>query len=63
MREPVQMLFDKFIEFGRKNHCPIYKGTAVNETVFRVFRKAASKRGYDLNRTELVDFLGRKKNG
>ena len=61
MREPVVMLFDKFSEFGKKKHCPIYKGTAINETVFRVFRKAASKRGYILHKTELVDFLGRKK--
>jgi len=61
LREPVVMLFDKFFEFGVSKHAPIYKGTAVNETVFRVFRKAASKRGYVLHRTELVDFLGRKK--
>jgi len=61
MREPVIMLFDEFFKFGKEHHCPIYKGTAVNETVFRVFRKAASKRGYYLHRTELVDFLGRKK--
>jgi len=61
MREPVQMLFDKFYEFGKQKHAPIYKGTAINETIFRVFRKAASKRGYVLHKTELVDFLGRKK--
>jgi hypothetical protein len=61
MRKPVMMLLDKYIEFGKKNHAPIYKGTAINETVFRVFRKAASKWGYELHRTELVDFLGRKK--
>ena len=61
MREPVQMLVDRFIEFGKQNHAPIYKGTALNEAVFRVFRKAASKRGYDINKTELIDFLGRLK--
>jgi len=61
MREPVQMLLDEFIEFGKKKRCPYYKGTAVNEPVFRVFRKAASKRGYELNKTELIDFIGRKK--
>ena len=61
MREPVQMLVDKFIEFGKAKRAPIYKGTALNEAVFRVFRKAASKRGYELNKTELIDFLGRKR--
>lgn len=60
MREPVQMLLDKFLEFGKRNNAPIYKGTAINEAVFRVFRKAASKRGYKLEVTPLVDFIGRK---
>ena len=60
MREPVQMLLDKFLEFGRRNNAPIYKGTAINEAVFRVFRKAATKRGYKLHITPLVDFIGRK---
>ncbi len=61
MREPVVMLLDKFIEFGKQKHAPIYKGTALNETIFRVFRKAASKKGYMLHPTGLIDFLGRKK--
>jgi hypothetical protein len=60
MRQPVQMLVDKFIEFGKINHAPIYKGTAINQAVFRVFRKAASKRGYDLQESALIDFIGRK---
>jgi hypothetical protein len=61
MRQPVQMLVDKFIEFGKTNHAPIYKGTAINQAVFRVFRKAASKRGYDLQESALIDFIGRAK--
>lgn len=61
MREPASMLLDEFIEFGKRKHAPIYKGTAVNEAVYRVFRKAASKRGYNLEVTPLVDFIGRKK--
>lgn len=59
MREPIQLLLDKFIEFGKTNHAPIYTGTATNETVFRVFRKAALKIGYKLEKTKLVDFMGR----
>ena len=61
MRQPVQMLLDKFIEFGKTNHAPIYRGTAINQAVFRVFRKAASKRGYVLHESPMVDFIGRKK--
>jgi hypothetical protein len=60
MREPAQMLLDEFINFGKKKHSPIYKGTAINQAVFRVFRKAAAKRGYQLEVTPLVDFIGRK---
>jgi len=52
---------DKFIEFGIEKHAPIYKGTAINDAVYRVFRKAASKRGYEFDVTPLVDFIGRKK--
>ncbi len=61
MREPIQMLVDEFYKFGVKKHAPLYKGTALNESVFRVFRKAASKRGFELNKTTLIDFIGRKK--
>ena len=61
MREPVQMLLDKFIEFGKLKRAPIYKGTAINEAVYRVFRKAASKMGYEFDVTPLIDFIGRKK--
>ena len=61
LRQPVQMLLDKFIEFGKEKRAPIYKGTAINDRVFRVFRKAASKRGYELDVTPLIDFIGRKK--
>ena len=60
MREPVQLLWDEFEKFGKKMHAPTYKGTAINEAVFRVFRKAANKKGYTLERTPLVDFIGRK---
>ena len=61
MREPVELLLDEFIAFGKKKHAPIYKGTAINESVYRVFRKAASKRGFEFEITPLIDFIGRKK--
>ena len=59
MREPIELLLDKFIEFGKKHHAPIYTGTATNEAVFRVFRKAALKIGYKLEKTPWIDFMGR----
>ncbi len=63
MAEPISMLIEEFIKFGIKNNAPLYEGDAVNETIFRVFRKAAYKRGYELTKTELVNFVGRKING
>jgi hypothetical protein len=59
MREPIEMLIEKFIKFGIENHAPIYTGTAINEAVFRVFRKAGAKRGLKLEKTLLIDFMGR----
>lgn len=61
MSEPISLLLDKFIDFGIKHNCPLYEGTAINETVFRVFRKAASARDYELIKNEFVDFMGRKR--
>jgi hypothetical protein len=64
MREPVSQLIDEFIKFGIKNNSPYYEGEAINEAVFRVFRKSAFKKGLEIDRTSLINFLGRKtKNG
>jgi len=60
-REPVEMLLKKFIKFGKKNRCPIYQGYAINETLFRVWRKAASKLNLDVQKTDIVNFVGREK--
>lgn len=59
MREPIQLLIEKFIAFGKENHAPIYTGTATSEAVFRVFRKAGAKQGLKLEKTSLIDFMGR----
>jgi hypothetical protein len=61
MSEPISMLIDKYIEFGIKNNAPLYEGDAINEVIFRVFRKAAFKKGLNLTKTELVNFVGRKR--
>ena len=60
MRQPVEMLLERFIEFGKEKRAPIYAGTAINETIFRVFRKAARKLNLKLERQEWVEFAGRK---
>jgi hypothetical protein len=60
MREPVEMLMERFIEFGKEKNAPLYSGTATNETLFRVFRKAFKKFGIELDRMEWVEFIGRK---
>lgn len=64
MREPVSKLIDEFLAFGTKNNSPYYEGEAINEAVFRVFRKSAFKKGLELEKTTLTNFIGRrKKNG
>jgi hypothetical protein len=63
MREPVSKLIDEFIIFGDKNRAPYYEGEAINDVVYRVFRKSAYKKGLELNKTNLTNFIGRKKHG
>jgi hypothetical protein len=60
MREPVQMLIDQFEKFGKENRCIYYEADVVNEAVYKVCHKAAVKRGYNLEKTGRINFLGRK---
>lgn len=60
MREPISKLIDEFLLFGNRNNAPYYEGEAINEAVFRVFRKAAYKKGLELNKTTLTNFIGRR---
>jgi hypothetical protein len=62
MREPVSLLIDEFLKFGTKMNAPYYEGEAINETVFRVFRKSAYKKCLELNKTNLTNFIGRRTN-
>jgi hypothetical protein len=60
-REPIGMLIDGFREFGKRNRCTYYEADVINEAIFRVFRKAAAKRGFELEKTGIINFLGRNK--
>jgi hypothetical protein len=60
MKEPASLLIDEFLNFAVRNRCPWIDGTCINATVFRVFQKAAAKRGIDLKDTEQINFIGRK---
>lgn len=55
-----QLLADEYMEFGKKMRCPYYEGYAIDERVFRIVNKAFKDRGYDLNNTGMINFLGRK---
>ena len=61
MSEPISLLIDEYLKFGTKNNAPLYEGDAINEVIFRVFRKAAFKKGLNLTKTDLVNFVGRKR--
>ena len=58
-REPVENLLDKFIEFGRNNRSPLYEGYLANEAIFRVFRKAMNAKGIKVEKTEILNCIGR----
>jgi hypothetical protein len=59
-REPIEHLLDKFLEFGVKNRSPLYEGYLANEPIFRVFRKAMHKKGVMVEKTEIINAIGRK---
>jgi len=58
-REPIEMLIDGLHDFGKRNRCVYYEGDVINESIFRVFRKAAARRGFKLEKTGIINFLGR----
>lgn len=58
-REPVEHLLDKFLEFGVNNRAPLYEGYLSNEAIFRVFRKAMHKKGVKVEKTEIINCIGR----
>lgn len=60
-KEPASLLLDEFINFGKKHRAPIYEGDATSEVTFRVFRKIAHTKGYDLEKSNHVNFVGRKR--
>jgi hypothetical protein len=60
MREPVEHLLDRFLEFGVENRSPLYEGYLANEAIFRVFRKAMHKKGVMVEKTEIMNCIGRK---
>jgi len=60
-RRPAEILVKEFIEFGKRNNCPLYEGYSVRESVFRAERKILSKIGYDIKRMETIHFIGRKR--
>jgi len=60
-RKPIEILLDEFIKFGKRNRCPYYEADTISEELYRVFRLAAHKKGFELNKTGKINFLGRKK--
>lgn len=58
-RDPVLMLVEKFIEFGKRHRCVWYAGDTINPTVFRVMRKAFNKKNVKIQDMQFVHFLGR----
>lgn len=55
---PTRLLLDQFLKFAYENRCTVYTGDLINESVYRVFEKAAEERGIALTRTGLINFYG-----
>jgi hypothetical protein len=58
--EPVKLLIEKFRQFSYDHRSPMGYIDAHNEALFKVFKKYAEEYGYEVNRTEKVNFTVRK---
>mgnify|MGYP006909288472 CR=1 FL=1 len=57
---PVSLLIDEFLEFAYRNRCPIVTGDIVNDAVWKVFDKLATRKNLSLTKTEQINFYGKK---
>ena len=57
---PVDILTEKFIEFGKSRRSPIYEVICPNEKVFEMVERMGGKRGYAFTKQGGVGAIGRK---
>jgi len=60
-QKAISLLLDEFARFGEKNHAPLYEGDTINETIYRLFRKLVGEKGYDIEKSGVINFIGRKR--
>ncbi len=60
VKAAVVLLLDQFLRFAYERRCTRYTGDLVNESVWKIFEKAAEERGIKLTRTGLINFYGKK---
>lgn len=59
--EATRTLLREFVEFGKRNRCTIYEADAVNKKVFRVLCDHADFLGFDVHKSDTINFSMRKK--
>lgn len=59
----VSLLLDEYEKFGLRHRAVLFEGEAIDEVVFRAFRKACTKKGYTLTRSNRINFTARKQIG
>lgn len=58
--EPAQLLYQEFIDFGKKLRCPYYQIECRDEALARLFEKNGKKLGIDtVERTGRIQLIGR----
>lgn len=57
--ESVDLLIDKFIEFGKRHRATVFTGAFVNEKVYRVFQSRC-KGKMEITQTPFVNFTARR---
>lgn len=59
-REPIELLVDEFIEFGKTQRCTLYEFTTYNKSIFDVINKAFTEKGLSVTEATHKMFMARK---
>lgn len=59
-RKPMEMLLEKWIEFGTKFRCRLFEGEATNDKLFQHFSNIAKDNGYVIKNNGRTNFVAWK---
>ena len=58
--EPMELLCDTFVKYGKKHHTPYYSFVTINDAVSRRLKIISKQFGFQLEDTGIRNFIGRR---